>query len=328
MGRVLVTGATGGLGRVLVPALVARGAEVWASGRDRGIGDALAIQNGCRFLRADLAADDLAPLLDGVDAVFHLAALSSPWGRQADFERANVSASTRLLAAAEAAGVQRFIFASTPSIYTDNRDQIGITEATPLPRRFANAYAATKFAAECQVLQHQGTMATVALRPRAIVSPYDTALLPRLERAAARGTLPLPGGGNALIELCDARDVANAFLAAHDHCHTVNRQVFNISGGTPKPLRVIVERLFALLHRDVHIRTLPAGLLTFLGGSMESIARALPGHPEPPLTRYSAMVLGYSQTFDLSAARTQLRWSPRYSPEDALAWAIREREHG
>ena len=64
------------------------------------------------------------------------------------------------------------------------------------------------------------------------------------------------------------------------------------------------------------------------GIDMESIARALPHHPEPPLTRYSAMVLGYSQTFDLTAARTQLRWAPRYSPEDALAWAIREREHG
>ena len=108
----------------------------------------------------------------------------------------------------------------------------------------------------------------------------------------------------------------------------MNRQVFNISGGAPKPLRAIVDQLFALLGRDVRIRALPAGLLTFLGGTMESIARALPGQPEPPLTRYSAMVLGYSQTFNLTAARTHLHWSPRYSPEDALAWAIREREHG
>jgi nucleoside-diphosphate-sugar epimerase len=325
MGRVLVTGATGGLGRVLVPALVARGAEVWATGRNRDIGAALA---GCRFLPADLAEDDLAPLLRGVDAVFHLAALSSPWGRQADFVRANVTASTRLLAAAEAAGVKSFIFASTPSIYTDNRDQIGITEATPLPRRFANAYAATKYTAERHILAHNGAMATVALRPRAIISPYDTALLPRLERAAARGTLPLPNGGDALVELCDARDVASAFLAAHDHIPAVNRQVFNISGGTPRPLRAIVGHLFALLHRDVRIRPLPAGLLTNLGGIMETLARALPRQPEPPLTRYSAMVLGYSQTFDLTAARTRLHWAPQYTPEQALDWAIGARGHG
>ncbi|MFX0590873.1 SDR family NAD(P)-dependent oxidoreductase, partial [Glaesserella parasuis] len=49
---------------------------------------------------------------------------------------------------------------------------------------------------------------TVAIRPRAIVGPNDTVLLPRILRAAGRGRFPLPGGGEALIEPTDVRDAA------------------------------------------------------------------------------------------------------------------------
>ena len=57
-------------------------------------------------------------------------------------------------------------------------------------------------------------LATVSLRPRAVIGPRDTVLLPRLLRAARTGVLPMPGQGGALIELTDARDVVDAFLAA------------------------------------------------------------------------------------------------------------------
>lgn len=172
---VLVTGATGGLGRVLVDQLAQSGHDVIATGRNATIGADLA---GCHFIAADLASDPLERLVAGVDTVYHLAALSSPWGHYAAFERANITATERLLSAAAAQRCRAFIYASTPSIYTDTRHQIGITEGTPLPTQFANYYAATKYAAEQTVLGHQGSMATVALRPRAIVSPFDTALLP------------------------------------------------------------------------------------------------------------------------------------------------------
>ncbi len=328
--RVLVTGATGGFGRVLVSALCDAGYDVIATGRNHSIGATLL---GCTFIPMDLtdrtrdADGKLAPLLKGIDTVFHLAALSSPWGKRTAFERANILVTQRLIAEAEAANVRAFIFASTPSIYTDSKAQLDISETTPLPSRFVNDYAATKYAAEQLVLAHAGTMRTLALRPRAIVSPFDTALLPRLVRASERGRMPLPGRGDALIELTDARDVAAAFIAASKRAELLHGRVFNISGGAPRRFEDLAVHVFKKLDRHVRLVPLNARLVMMAGSVMEGIARILPGQPEPPLTRYSAMALGWSQTFDLKAVRTALDWQPQYSPEQAIDWALEAQPH-
>ncbi|HTN13178.1 MAG TPA: NAD-dependent epimerase/dehydratase family protein [Sphingomonadaceae bacterium] len=323
-GAVLVTGATGGLGRILASMLHAEGRQVVASGRNRSIGAELSAM-GIHFMPADLVQDALEPLLAGVETVFHLAALSAPWGKPAAFETANALATRRLLEAARTAQCRRFIFASTPSIYTRAADQIGLTETSRLPPRFANAYARTKYAAERAVLAASADeFATVALRPRAIISPYDTALLPRLLRAANKGVLPLPGGGSALIEPTDARDAARAFLCAEAVASSVTGRAFNISGGVPLPVEALARHVFALLKREVRIIDVPRKAASFCAGAAEFCARALPGQPEPVLTRYGATVLGWSQTFDLTAARNDLAWKPRHAPLEAVDWALAE----
>jgi len=314
----LVTGGTGGLGRALVPMLVARGYQVRATGRDSAIGATL----GVPFVQADLVTDPLEPMLSGIDCVFHLAALSSPWGRVAAFEAANITATERLLAASKAAAVQSFIFTSTPSIYADTRDRIGLTEADLPATPFANAYAETKYRAECAVLAASGEiMRTVAIRPRAIVGPFDTVLLPRLLRAARSGRVRLPHGGEALIEITDARDVASALIAA-DQSEAATGRVFNISGGEPRALRDLFGMIFAQLGRPIEIGSIVTKTAMALAMIAERVASIIPGRPEPPLTRYTVKTLAWSQTFDLSAAREALGWAPLFSPEAAIEHAL------
>lgn len=326
-GPALVTGATGGLGRILTAQLRSRGRDVRATGRNTTVGGAMAGPN-VRFLAADLTCDPLEPLLDGVQTVFHLAALSAPWGCERDFRAANVEATARLLEAAQRAGCRRFIFASTPSIYTRAQDQLGLTEHSPLPDRFASAYAATKHAAERLALgaAREG-FATVALRPRAIIGPHDTVLLPRLLRAARKGVLPLPGGGRALIEPTDARDAADAFLAAETRAEAVSGRAFNISGGIALPVAELAALVFAHLGRRVRIFDIPAHLALASAGLAQGVAQRLPGRPEPILTPYVAMVLGWSQTFDMNAAREALGWNPGRQPAESVAWALAEATH-
>lgn len=323
-GTVLVTGATGGLGRVLAARLLADGRDVVASGRNPAIGAELSAQ-GLRFHPVDLVHGDLDALCHRVGTVHHLAALSSPWGPDRAFEESNVLATRRLLDAARRQGVRRFIHASTPSIYTRPQHQLNLTEASPLPQRMVNAYARTKLAAERMVLAANAPgFATVALRPRAIISQHDTVLLPRLLRAAERGRLPLPGDGRALIEPSDARDIAAAFVQAEARAEALGGQVFNLSGGQPVPLRDLAAHVFARLGRSVAMPGLPARLALAMAGAAELAARLRPGRDEPVLTRYSAMALGWSQTFDLGAAREQLGWSPAHSPFEAIDHALQE----
>jgi nucleoside-diphosphate-sugar epimerase len=324
--RALVTGATGGLGRTLVPALIAAGYDVTATGRDRNVGAALEA-DGARFVAADLLDPAANRLPVGTDVVFHLAALSSPWGRAQDFAAINIEATLRLLDHARAAGCDAFIHASTPSIYAEPRDRLDLTEASPQARRFANDYAATKYAAEQAVIASNGPgFATIAIRPRAIVGPHDAVLLPRLIRASRKGHMPLPNGGRALIELTDVRDAAAAFIAADAARALVGGEAFNISGGQPRRLRELLGTIFAALGTAPRLMDIPAGPAMAAAKAMEAIAALLPGRPEPPVTRYSIMALAFSQTFNLAAARDRLGWTPHVGPEAAIAFALdRER---
>ncbi|MGY4398361.1 nucleoside-diphosphate-sugar epimerase [Sphingomonas sp. UYAg733] len=319
----LVTGATGGLGRALVGELVAQGYRVTATGRDARIGAEL----GARFIGADIVTDPIEPLVEHVDTVFHLAALSSPWGSADAFRRINVDATERLLRASRDAGCGAFVYASTPSIYTECRDRIGLTEDSPVAARFANDYAATKYAAERLVLAADAPgFRTMALRPRAIIGPHDTVLLPRLLRAAARGRFPLPRGGQALIEPTDVRDAVSAFVAADRWCYRAGGHAINIAGGDPRPLRQLLDLLFARMGAGVRYTSVSTGLALAVATAMERVAMLLPGRPEPPATRYTIMALAYSQTMGLDRAKMLLDWTPRHNVEAMVDHALKPRE--
>jgi nucleoside-diphosphate-sugar epimerase len=317
-----VTGATGGLGRALCAALRKEGRVVRATGRNRDVGRVLQA-SGCEFVAADLAAPIPADLTRGVDTVFHLAALSRPWGRMQEFEAINLHATERLLQTARASGCRAFIYASTPSIFTAARDRLAIAEDDPVAVPMANHYASTKYRAERVVLAADGAdFATAALRPRAIVGPHDTVLLPRLLRAARRGVMPLPGGGEALIEITDVRDVVAAFLAAEERIADGSGSAFNIAGGQPLRLKRLLGIVFGELGLSVRWLRLSAPSLHRLAGAMEAVCERLPGRPEPLLTRYMAHTLSFSQTLDITRARRVLGWTPRSTPEAAIAHAL------
>ena len=319
MSRVLVTGATGGIGASLVATLLGAGATVIATGRREQAGARFAAM-GAEFRPADLVDAPLAPLLDRVSTLYHLAARSAPWGPTAGFTTDNVWVTQRLLDAARRAGVRRFVFASTPSIYVERRDRIGLTEDSPIAARFSCDYARTKYQAERLVLaQDSPGMRTIALRPRAVAGPDDTVLLPRLSRVAARGMIPLPRGGTALIEITDVRDVADAFLAA-GRADAPGGVAINISGGAPRPFRTLVAEICATAGLPFRPFAIPEPLLLALARLGE--AAGLRSGREPAVTRHAAMVIAWSQTFDLAGARRMLHWAPRHAPAETLAYAL------
>ena len=265
-----------------------------------------------------------ATLVRGMDVVFHAAALSSPWGAPDVFRAINVEATERLLVAAKAAGCDAFIYVSTPSIYSEARDQIGLTEASPLPRRSPNAYAATKLEGERRVLAADAPgFATLAIRPRALVGPDDRTLLPRLMRVARRGAFPVFRDGRALIDLTDVRDAADALIAADERRSAGAGRAFNVSGGAAQPVGEMLRAAFGALGiapRMIHV-PYPTAALT--AAALEFACKRLPGRPEPPATVYSLSTLAFSQTFDLTGVLEALGWQPRRSPQEALARATR-----
>jgi nucleoside-diphosphate-sugar epimerase len=324
--RILVTGATGGLGMALVREALARRHRVVATGRSRAAGQqAEAI--GATFVPLDLAnpQSDFRRLVRGCDSVIHAAALSASWGLRREFQAVNVTATARLLEAAADAGVSRFVFVSSPSIFADFRDRIGIGETAAPASQPLNHYAATKLAAERLVLaRREDAMACCAIRPRALVGPGDRVILPRLAELAARKRMPLPRGGRALIELTDLRDAAWAICEAEQRAPDLASRAINISGGKPVQVREVALEVARTLGRHPRLVSLPAGLARGVGSLCERIARLRRSASEPVLTRYTAATLAYSQTFDLEPARHLLGYEPKH---DALATLLAEARH-
>jgi nucleoside-diphosphate-sugar epimerase len=323
MRRILVTGATGGLGQAVVREAVERGAQVLATGRDAATGARLQAL-GAQFALCDLTAPDaeLTGLAEGCNSMIHAAALSATWGREADFEAANVTATRSLLSAARTAKVDRFVFVSSPSIVARLADQTGIVGDAKPAARPLNAYARTKLAAERLVLTASSEgFATCAIRPRALVGDGDRVILPRLAALARRALMPLPRGGRSLIELTDLRDAAWAICETEAQAPALAGRAINVSGGQPIAVRDLALQLAEALGEQPRLISLPIALARPLASLAEIIACLTGADEEPVLTRYTLATLAFSQTFDLAPARRLLGYTPRH---DAVATLMRE----
>lgn len=220
--RVLVTGDQGYLGTVMVPVLRAAGHDV--VGLDNGyfagcvLGpiplDAPRIDVDLR----DVTADHLA----GIDAVIHLAALSNdPLGSLAPEITYDINhhASVRLARAAKDAGVARFLYASTCSVYGSAGDDL-VTEEAPL--RPLTPYAESKVRVE----DDAAALADSGFAPVFLRNATAFGFSPRLRAdivlnnlvgyAVLTGDVRVLSDGTPWRPLVHARDIARAFLTCLD----------------------------------------------------------------------------------------------------------------
>lgn len=305
---VLVTGGSGFVGQHLVGALLERGHRVWMLGRDWSR-SAATLAAGAIPISADLR--DRAAIIAacaGKDAVFHVGALSAPWGRAADFQAINVGGTEHVLAGCERHGVGRLVAVSSPSVLFNGRDQRLLTDAAPYPARFISAYSLTKKLAEDRVrAAGERGLATVILRPKAIFGPGDTTLLPRLVAAARQGRLPQIGAGRNQVDLTYVGNVVHALILALAAPAAVGN-TYTITNDEHPLLWAVIRGVLERLGIPSALRRVPLGPALAAAGLME-LRAAVTGR-EPLLTRYSVAILARTQTYDIAAARRDLGYAP------------------
>jgi nucleoside-diphosphate-sugar epimerase len=316
----LVTGGTGFLGRHLAAALLRRGHRVRLLGRSfDGVGELLAL--GAAPLAVDLR--DRAAVVAacaGADAVYHVGALSAPWGKRADFHAINVGGTEAVIEGCRRHGVGRLIYVSSPSVVFDGRDHCDLTERAPYPRRFASVYALTKKLAEDRV-NAATDLQWVILRPKAIFGPGDRALLPRMIAAARQGRLPQVGDGRNLVDLTYVENVVHALLLALGAEPAIGR-TYTITNGEHIQLWDMIRIVLRRLGLPERLRRVPLRVALTAAALME--LRALVTGREPLLTRYSVAILGRTQTYDISAARRDLGYAPQISVAEGVERTLAE----
>jgi nucleoside-diphosphate-sugar epimerase len=189
------------------------------------------------------------------------------------------------------------------------------TDYLPYPQRFTSVYAQTKKLGEDLVNAVASQLETVILRPKAIFGPGDRSLFPQLITAARKKRLPQIGAGRNLVDLTYVENVVDALILALD-TKAATGHTYTITNDEHISLWEVIRQVLRELKLPPPSPRIPLSAALFAAGVMETRA-ALTGNP-PLLTRYSAAILGRTQTYDISAARLDLRYSPRVSVAEGV----------
>jgi nucleoside-diphosphate-sugar epimerase len=312
---VLVTGATGFTGSVLVRRLAAAGAHVRAIARPGSRVDTFS-DVAVEWFRGDVFdAPTVAAASRGVQYVFHLAAAyREARATEATCRRVHVDGTRRLAeAVAGCADFRRFIHVSTIGVH----GHIGgppADESAPFDP--GDAYQRTKADAERWIREFASGSGVplVVVRPCAIYGPGDTRLL-KIFRMVARGWFPVLGRTQGLYHLIHVEDLVDMLILAALH-QAARAEVFIAGNPDPIPLDRVVRIIAAALGRDVRLIRLPVWPAMAAAVACEAVCR--PFGLEPILHRRRVAFYTKDRAFDTRKVRTVLGHRVRFSNEEGL----------
>jgi nucleoside-diphosphate-sugar epimerase len=314
MKRVLVTGCAGFIGSHLSEACLERGWEVvgvdsltpyYPADIKRGNLEQAAAHPSFTYIEDDLLALDLVDLVADVSIVFHLAAqagVRSSWGETFGiYTDANITALQRLLEASKQAGLHRFVFASSSSVYGD-AESLPTPEETVL--RPVSPYGATKALGEhlAHVYWRNYGVPVASLRYFTVYGPRqrpDMAFHRAIEAGLDDVEFPLFGDGEQTRDFTYVADAVAGTIAAGTDGHP--GRVYNLGGGSRTSMNQVLELIGARLGQTVRV---------VRGASQRGDARATAA--------------------DTSLARGELGFAPTRTLEQGLAEQVswhRSRRH-
>lgn len=258
----LVTGGAGFIGSHMVSALLDDGHRVrvvdnFSTGKRENLAHVADRIDLHEISITDRAALDKA--MDGVDYVFHLAALASVPRSVEDplaSNEHNVTGTLNLLMAAHEAGVKRVVYAGSSSAYGNAESEYKSEDMLPLP---LSPYAVAKLAAEhyCQVFTEVYGLETVTVRYFNVFGPRQdplstyAAVIPKFVTAMLDGQRPVvEGDGHQSRDFTYIANVVHGNLLA---CHTpgVAGETFNIAVGGRISLLEMINTLNAIMGTDI-----------------------------------------------------------------------------
>lgn len=301
MAKSLVTGGAGFIGSNLARTLLEKGREVrvldnFATGRHENLKDIL---KDIELVEGDLRnPEDVKKAVRGVCCIFHLGALPSVVRSVEDpleTHDVNVTGTLNLLIAARDAGVKRFVFSSSSSVYGNTPALPKREDMLPMP---LSPYAAHKLTGEhyCRIFHELYGLKTFSLRyfnvfgPRQNPKSHYAAVIPLFIDAFAHGKAPvIHGDGGQTRDFTYVQNVVDANLACCDAPEEAAGGVFNAACGD-----------------RISVNDLASTIAKLMGSSVK------PVHAEP-----RAGDVRDSQA-DSRRAREMLGWTPKVGFEEGI----------
>ena len=316
MKRVLVTGATGFLGKYLVEELINNGYEVVAQGRKENILNNLKEQYKVNILKCSL--NEIKNIDMNIDCVIHAAALSTVWGKWQDFYDSNVLGTENVIKFCLKNNVKRLIYVSSPSIYSAKFDRFNIKEEDFDKNNKLNFYIKSKILAENLINKIDNQkLETVIIRPRGLFGIGDTSLVPRLINANSKIGIPLFNDGKNVVDITCVENVAYSLRLAMEK-EEANGNIYNITNGDPTEFKNILDKLFTELGERANYRKMNINLMYFVASVIELFYKLFRIYKEPMITKYTIATLGYSQSLNIEKAKKDLDYNPKITLEEGI----------
>lgn len=316
MKKVLVTGATGFLGKYLIEELLNNDYEVVAQGRKENVLSDIKEKYNAQILKCSL--DEIKNVKLKVDYVIHAAALSTVWGKWEDFYNSNVVGTENVIDFCKKNNVKRLVYVSSPSIYSAKCDRLNIKEEDFDKNNQLNFYIKSKILAENLINSiEDDKLEKVIIRPRGLFGIGDTSIIPRLINANRKIGIPLFNDGKNIVDITCVENVALALRLAIESKNAVGN-TYNITNGEPREFKNILEELFEQINEPPKYLKINLNLMYGVSSIIEFIYKLFHIYKEPMITKYNICTLGYSQTLNIEKAKKDLNYIPKMTLSEGI----------
>jgi nucleoside-diphosphate-sugar epimerase len=263
---------------------------------------------GVTLVTGDLRdRDAVAAATDGVEVVYHIAAMYRQAGLGDDVYRAvNATAVGEVVEAAARAGVRRVVHCSTVGVHGDVEHPPANEDA---PLKPGDIYQITKLEGE-RLARDAGSRLGVEVtivRPTGIYGPGDRRLL-KLFRGVARRRWITLGDGEIYYHLTFIDDLVDGFRLCATHPAAANR-TYILAGGEVTTLNDLVGIVANVAGVETPTRHLPVWPFWMAGAACEALCA--PFGIEPPIFRRRVDFFTKSRAFDITRARGEIGFAPR-----------------
>lgn len=287
MSKILVTGASGFVGRNICKRLIQGGYDVYGLSRSQP-----AVE-GLNYIKGDVRYVSDFPD-DAQYDIVHTAALASD-NASGDYESVNILGTKNALSVYPD---MKFIHISSSSIYnlSDPSDNLAEDSFSPDNYRFFNAYSYTKAQAEKEVVlsSHYRNVPAISLRPHGVYGKDDTTLLPRLLSRVKNKRLILPAGGSVYHSLTHIDNLTEAIMLGLKY-EASQVESFNITDQSPVK---VIEAIISAAGYTPKVTNVPLPV-ALVAAKISS-----------RISEYEVRQIGMNRTYDISKAMKTLKYSP------------------
>ncbi|MDB6019515.1 MAG: UDP-glucose 4-epimerase [Pedosphaera sp.] len=316
MNKILITGGSGYFGSLLRDRLKARGNSV----RIFDLADAQDRTTDVEFMAGDIRDPaQVGKACAAADVVYHCVAQVPLAKDKHLFESVNVQGTANLMQASLAARVRKVIYISSSAVFGAPKINPVTEQTAPSP---AEAYGRAKLTGEtlCAQYAQQGLDISV-IRPRTIMGHGRLGIFQILFEWIRTGyNVPVFGRGDNIYQFVHADDLADACILA---AARPGPATYNCGTDRFGSMREVLEQLCAHAKTGARVKSVPlAPAVAFM-----NLTSALGLSPLGP---YHALMYGRSLYFDITKAKTELGWQPRFSNGEMFVqsydWYLQNRD--